>query len=416
MSLIISCPFRTEQQILKARFKGWDDVIAVDYTRTSESVQRRGADIKVFMYHRYLNNTGHKAQLPGAQNKLLLHQEHFCCSFQAIMERDKMKTDLSALFMPRQPAMNNEEAVSVVQPTALPSVAVTLFPAKTHWLAQHGYMPAWLWCRQRSGTAAWWCPCMLSGAAYGWLEWRLGRHGVLRPRGQEICTTPWGRVWCVLILLKFNPSPLSLVLVLLLFILPPHCHFFLPQQAISTVMTAMCSCAATGCLSNWKRKKARKRKATGMAMMRNRRSCQKTTSNALSTFGRADMPATWAGWLSLSGKERLGVFTRHFSWCHHWEYKGETETLTLKRGIAFDLFCSLQKKFESLFGEKLEVVRTHQVKWTIGICWMVQSQSLNVQWKKKVKRKWPAVWYKVSLWAVSIKIAETPTLEMWLSL
>ena len=28
------------------------------------------------------------------------------------MERDKMKTDLSALFMPRQPAMGAEEAVS----------------------------------------------------------------------------------------------------------------------------------------------------------------------------------------------------------------------------------------------------------------------------------------------------------------
>jgi hypothetical protein len=29
------------------------------------------------------------------------------------MERDKMKTDLSALFMPRQPAMPMEEAVSL---------------------------------------------------------------------------------------------------------------------------------------------------------------------------------------------------------------------------------------------------------------------------------------------------------------
>ena len=28
------------------------------------------------------------------------------------MERDKMKTDLSSLFMPRQPAMGSEEAVS----------------------------------------------------------------------------------------------------------------------------------------------------------------------------------------------------------------------------------------------------------------------------------------------------------------
>ena len=38
---------RTEQQIFKSKFKGWDDVIPVDYTRTSESVQRRGVDLKV---------------------------------------------------------------------------------------------------------------------------------------------------------------------------------------------------------------------------------------------------------------------------------------------------------------------------------------------------------------------------------
>ena len=41
-------------------------MLQVDFTRTSESVQKRGVDLK------------------------------------AIMERDKMKTDLSALFMPRQ--------------------------------------------------------------------------------------------------------------------------------------------------------------------------------------------------------------------------------------------------------------------------------------------------------------------------
>jgi hypothetical protein len=38
---------RTEPVIFKNKFKGWDDVIPVDFTRTSESVQRRGVDIKV---------------------------------------------------------------------------------------------------------------------------------------------------------------------------------------------------------------------------------------------------------------------------------------------------------------------------------------------------------------------------------
>ena len=36
-----------------------------------------------------------------------------CFIDKVIMERDKMKTDLSALFMPRQPSMNLEEAVNI---------------------------------------------------------------------------------------------------------------------------------------------------------------------------------------------------------------------------------------------------------------------------------------------------------------
>ena len=38
---------RTEPQIFKSKFCGWDDVLPVDYTRTSESIARRGADMKV---------------------------------------------------------------------------------------------------------------------------------------------------------------------------------------------------------------------------------------------------------------------------------------------------------------------------------------------------------------------------------
>lgn len=71
---VIRCLEGTEPQIFKTKFIGWDDVLPVDFTRTAESITRRGADLKI------------------------------------IMERDKLKTDLSALFMPRQPTMNKEEA------------------------------------------------------------------------------------------------------------------------------------------------------------------------------------------------------------------------------------------------------------------------------------------------------------------
>ena len=53
-------------QVFKSKFSGWDDVIAVDFTRTAESVRRTGADI-------------------GAWAK-----------------KQQTKTDLSALFTPRQ--------------------------------------------------------------------------------------------------------------------------------------------------------------------------------------------------------------------------------------------------------------------------------------------------------------------------
>lgn len=34
-----------EHQIFKIRFVGWEEVIAVDFTRTAESVQKTGADL-----------------------------------------------------------------------------------------------------------------------------------------------------------------------------------------------------------------------------------------------------------------------------------------------------------------------------------------------------------------------------------
>ncbi|XP_052819033.1 protein flightless-1 homolog isoform X1 [Mya arenaria] len=76
---VTRCLEGTEPQIFKTKFLGWDDVLPVDYTRTAESITRRGADMKV------------------------------------IMERDKMKTDLSALFMARQPAMPKEEAEQLIE-------------------------------------------------------------------------------------------------------------------------------------------------------------------------------------------------------------------------------------------------------------------------------------------------------------
>uniref|UniRef100_A0AC35TXC5 Protein flightless-1 n=1 Tax=Rhabditophanes sp. KR3021 TaxID=114890 RepID=A0AC35TXC5_9BILA len=63
-----------ESCLFRSKFKGWNDIVPADFTRTAESVQRRGADLKV------------------------------------IMERDKIKTDLSSFFAPRAPEVPHEEA------------------------------------------------------------------------------------------------------------------------------------------------------------------------------------------------------------------------------------------------------------------------------------------------------------------
>ncbi|XP_063216475.1 protein flightless-1 [Bacillus rossius redtenbacheri] len=69
----------TENQIFKSKFIGWDEVIAVDFTRTAESVQKTGADL----------------------GKWARQQE--------------TKADLAALFTPRQPPMSPAEAQQLAE-------------------------------------------------------------------------------------------------------------------------------------------------------------------------------------------------------------------------------------------------------------------------------------------------------------
>lgn len=63
----------TAQQVFKSKFKNWDDVLKVDYTRNAESVK----------------------QAAGLSGKVKKDAE----------QKDQMKADLTALFLPRQPPM-----------------------------------------------------------------------------------------------------------------------------------------------------------------------------------------------------------------------------------------------------------------------------------------------------------------------
>ena len=60
-------------QVFKAKFKNWDDVLTVDYTRNAEAV----------------------LQGPGLTGKVKRDAE----------KKEQMKADLTALFLPRQPPM-----------------------------------------------------------------------------------------------------------------------------------------------------------------------------------------------------------------------------------------------------------------------------------------------------------------------
>ncbi|KAI4822803.1 hypothetical protein KUCAC02_008330 [Chaenocephalus aceratus] len=73
----------TECQVYKSKFKNWDDVLKVDYTRAAETVQQKD----------------------NLQGKVKKDAE----------QKDKMKADLTALFLPRQPAMALTEAESLME-------------------------------------------------------------------------------------------------------------------------------------------------------------------------------------------------------------------------------------------------------------------------------------------------------------
>ncbi|XP_056391514.1 protein flightless-1 homolog [Hyla sarda] len=73
----------TEFQVFKSKFKNWDDVLKVDYTRNAESVAQPG----------------------GLQGKVKKDAE----------KKDQMKADLTALFLPRQPPMPASEAEQLTE-------------------------------------------------------------------------------------------------------------------------------------------------------------------------------------------------------------------------------------------------------------------------------------------------------------
>lgn len=76
---ITSCLQGTESQLFKSKFRDWDDVIAVDYTRTAESVSKTGVDLSKWM------------------------------------SEQKVKIDLASLFAPMPEAPTEEQAQILIE-------------------------------------------------------------------------------------------------------------------------------------------------------------------------------------------------------------------------------------------------------------------------------------------------------------
>ncbi len=77
-ALVTSTLEGTETQVFKSKFDGWDDSIAVDYTRSAESVSKRGADIR------------------------------------KILSETEFRTDLVALFIDRYTPISDEDALAMM--------------------------------------------------------------------------------------------------------------------------------------------------------------------------------------------------------------------------------------------------------------------------------------------------------------
>lgn len=122
--------------MFKAKFKNWDDVLTVDYTRNAEAV----------------------LQGPGLAGKVKRDTE----------KKDQMKADLTALFLPRQPPMAPAEV----------GAGLGGGGARAR--------PAWACLVTSVGPAG--------GAADGGVERGPGRHGGLCARGQEVCAAARGGV------------------------------------------------------------------------------------------------------------------------------------------------------------------------------------------------------------------------------
>jgi len=73
-ALVMRVPEGNEMQIFRTKFAGWDEVMAVDFTRTAKSVAKTGANLTQWA------------------------------------RQQETRTDLAALFMPRQSAMPLAEA------------------------------------------------------------------------------------------------------------------------------------------------------------------------------------------------------------------------------------------------------------------------------------------------------------------
>lgn len=135
-TLVTSTLEGTESQVFKSKFEGWDDLIAVDYTRTAEAVSAKNANYKLKMQEMNsssregregsvdsmsststgISNVSHNLLAPNSHH-IRAQSERPVSALPPVLQTSKepLKTDLVALFVDRYVPVPDEEALGMME-------------------------------------------------------------------------------------------------------------------------------------------------------------------------------------------------------------------------------------------------------------------------------------------------------------
>ncbi|XP_070580511.1 protein flightless-1 homolog isoform X2 [Ptychodera flava] len=107
-----------ESQLFKSKFDDWDDVLYVDYTRTAERVMKmvlEGMGTETMVFKSKFSNWDDVISVDFTRTAQSMFKTQEAAAKGQESKKNEIKTDLSALFMPRQPPMSAAEAEQLME-------------------------------------------------------------------------------------------------------------------------------------------------------------------------------------------------------------------------------------------------------------------------------------------------------------